>query len=142
MKFKRMLAGLLCSAIFVFSTAACSADKTGSRSEAADKSDSASETESQPDSKDTNGENYHTLYFRDSSKREDVTAVFCSVNSDQTEKVKMTAVGEDKEGFTYSCRGDASAYNMVSFRYDGFVSNECGNTPSSAPLAKHGFGYI
>lgn len=124
MKIKRMLAGLLCSVIFVFSTAACSADKTGSRSEAADKSDSASETESQPDSKDTNGENYHTLYFRDSSKREDVTAVFCSVNSDQTEKVKMTAVGEDKEGFTYSCRGDASAYNMVSFRYDGFSTSK------------------
>ena len=64
----------------------------------------------------------HTLYFKDIKKREEVTAVFCDHETKATEEVRMTAVGEAEDGYTYSCKGDASAYDTVSFRYDGFTT--------------------
>ena len=96
---RRMIAGLLCLVICILTATAC--------------------TVTHPDSKNADSENYHTLYFRNISKMEDVTAVFSSSNGKQTEEVKMTAVEEDKDGLTYSCKGDAAVYNTVCFRYDG-----------------------
>ena len=62
----------------------------------------------------------HTLYFKDIEKRKEVAAVFSNHQTKETAEVKMTAVGEDEAGYTYSCEGDPSAYNTVHFRYDGF----------------------
>ena len=97
---------IICSLAFT----ACSVTGTGNRSEADEK--------------------YHTLYFKDITKRENVTAVFSSGINKKTEEIKMVAVDKDKDGFTYSCKGDASSYNLVCFRYDEFSTakvafNQC-----------------
>ena len=74
-----------------------------------------------PAGEKTNGnKTLHTLYFKDITQREDVRAVFYNSNTKETADVKMTASGEDSDGFVYTCEGDASAYNMVSFSY--FIS--------------------
>jgi predicted alpha/beta superfamily hydrolase len=72
----------------------------------------------------------HTLYFKDVTQREDVRAVFYNSNTKETAEVKMTASGEDSDGFVYTCEGDASAYNMVKITYGDkhtkeFAFNKC-----------------
>lgn len=62
----------------------------------------------------------HTLYFKDIEKREEVIAVFDNHESKAAKEVRMTAAGEDEDGYIYSCKGDVSAYDTVYFRYDGF----------------------
>ena len=86
-------------------------------------------TGSQNDDRRTADEKYHTLYYKDITKRENVTAVFSSCNSQQTEEVRMEAVGKDEDGFTYSCKGDASSYHLVSFRYDQFSTAKVAFNP-------------
>lgn len=86
-------------------------------------------TGSQNDDRSTADEKYHTLYYKDITKRENVTAVFSSCNSQQTEEVRMEAVGKDEDGFTYSCKGDASSYHLVSFRYDQFSTAKVAFNP-------------
>ena len=66
----------------------------------------------------------HTLYFKELQKRKEVIAVFSNHNTKETEEVRMTAAGEDEDGFTYSCKGNVSAYDTVRFRYDGFNTAE------------------
>jgi len=66
----------------------------------------------------------HTMYFKDSEKRKEVTAVFENHETKATEEVRMTAAGEDGYGCTYSCKGDASAYDTVHFLYDGFSTTK------------------
>ena len=78
-----------------------------------------------------NGNNtLHTLYFKDITKREDVRAVFYNSNTKETAEVKMTASGEDSDGFVYACEGDTSVYNMVKIAYGDkhtkeFAFNKC-----------------
>lgn len=104
MKSKRKIVGFMSLVICLLALTACSITGTGNQNRA----------------RSTSDEKYHTLYFKDVTKRENVTAVFSSGNTNQTEEVKMVAVDKDKDGFTYSCKGDASSYNMVCFRYDEF----------------------
>ena len=83
----------------------------------------------------------HTLYFKELKKREEVTAVFDNHESKAEKEVRMTLVGEDEDGYTYSCKGDVSAYDTVRFRYDGFTTtkvafNRC---VSGWYNSKHGF---
>lgn len=66
------------------------------------------------------GDDLHTLYYKDYKKRDEVTAVFYNHVANTTEEVKMTAIGEDEDGYTYSCKGNVSTYDTVGFRYDGF----------------------
>lgn len=83
----------------------------------------------------------HTLYFKDITQREDVRAVFYNSNTKETADVKMTASGEDSDGFVYTCEGDASAYNMVSFSYDGISTIDVAfnNCVSGWYNSRHGF---
>lgn len=83
----------------------------------------------------------HTLYFKDITQREDVRAVFYNSNTKETTDVKMTASGEDSDGFVYTCEGDASAYNMVSFSYDGIntIDVAFNNCVSGWYNSRHGF---
>ena len=71
-------------------------------------------------------ENGHTLYFRDTEKRDAVSCVFYNSDSEESTEVKMTLTGESDGDCIYSCEGDASAYHMAYFQYDGF------KTPSFA----------
>ena len=72
----------------------------------------------------------HTLYFKDSTKSSKVTAAFFNSSDKKTKIVKMKKIGEDKKSYTFSCRGDCSAYNMAYIVYDGkktseFAFNKC-----------------
>ena len=58
--------------------------------------------------------------------REEVSAVFSNHETDATEEVKMTAIGSDEDGYTYSCEDDASAYDTVRFIYDGITTTKVG----------------
>ena len=89
-----------------------------------------------------NGNNtLHTLYFKDITKREDVRAVFYNSNTKETAEIKMAAYGEDSDGFVYACEGDTSAYNMVSFSYDGLSTADVAfnNCVSGWYNSEHGF---
>ena len=108
MKTNRMISGLLCLVLCLIAATAFSVIVTGCQSE----------------NKGADDENYHTLYFRNITKMEDVTAVFYSRDGKQTEEIKMIAVDEDKDGCTYSCKGDTSSYNTVCFRYDGVTTTK------------------
>ena len=70
--------------------------------------------------------NLHTLYFKDVTEREEVYAVFSNHETDAAEEVRMTAIGNDEDGYTYSCEGDASAYDTVHFIYDGITTTKVG----------------
>ena len=113
MKSKRIMIGCMSLVICLLALTACSVAGTGS----------------QNDDRSTADEKYHTLYYKDITKRENVTAVFSSCNSQQTEEVRMEAVGKDEDGFTYSCKGDASSYHLVSFRYDQFSTAKVAFNP-------------
>lgn len=73
----------------------------------------------------TNGdENLHTVYFKDIEKHNEVTAVFYNNNSKDTKEIKMNAVDDDEDGYTYSCKGDTSLYDTVQFSYEGIETTK------------------
>ena len=72
----------------------------------------------------------HTLYFKDSSKSEKVTATFFNSDSGESEDVKMEKLSEDDDSFTFSCEADRSVYNMAYITFDDnktkiFAFNRC-----------------
>ena len=108
---KRVLSVILTSAFLVTTCAAC-----GSNEEKKENSKS--------------GENYHTMYFKDASKSDEVIATFFNSNSGKSEDVTMEKCAEDNNSFTFSCKGDTSAYNMAYISYNGvytekFAFNKC-----------------
>lgn len=104
MRVERIITGSLCVILCLCALTACT--KTGNNEQ-----NSGTEASS--------GEKYHTIYFKDDTEREEVTAVFYNSNNMESKEVRMTEVNTDNDGFIYSCEGDASAYNMMRFRYDG-----------------------
>ncbi len=77
-----------------------------------------------------NGENMHTLYFRNISENKEVVATFFNSINDETCEVKMKKHSQDNTSFTYSCEGDTSRFNMAYITYDGittdkFAFNKC-----------------
>ncbi len=74
--------------------------------------------------------NYHTLYFKDSSKSNKAVATFFHSVSGKSEDVEMKKVNEDKDTVTFSCEGDCSVYNMAYVTYGEqktleFAFNKC-----------------
>ena len=108
---KRVLSVILASAIVITLSAAC-----GSKEEKKENSEV--------------NENYHTLYFKDSSKSDEVVATFFNSASGKREDGTMDKCSEDNNSYTFSCKGDTSVYNMAYISYNGvysekFAFNKC-----------------
>lgn len=72
----------------------------------------------------------HTLYFRDDTKSNKVSATFFNSVSGKKKTVKMKKIKKDKKSVTFSCAGDTSAYNMAYFtcgkdKTEEFAFNKC-----------------
>lgn len=91
---KRVLSVILASAIVITLSSAC-----GSKEEKKENSEV--------------NENFHTLYFKDVSKSDEVVATFFNSASGKSENVTMEKCSEDDNSYTFSCSGDTSAYNMA-----------------------------
>ena len=108
---KKIVSVLLVIVISVSVLTACSADKPKKKPQKASTGN-------------------HTLYFRDKSKSEKVTATFFNSANEKKTTVKMVKIDEDKDSRTFSCKGDTTAYNMAYITYDGmrtskFAFNKC-----------------
>lgn len=108
---KKIVSVLLVIVISVSVFSACSADKPKKKPQKASTGN-------------------HTLYFRDKSKSEKVTATFFNSANEKKTTVKMVKIDEDKDSRTFSCKGDTTAYNMAYITYDGmrtskFAFNKC-----------------
>lgn len=110
---KRILAVIMAAVMIAAAFAACGTEQTQDAT-----ADSPSVTGTATEQATEAAPDYgtmHTLYFRDSAKSGKVVATFCNSVSGASVDVPMTKIGEDADAFTYSCEGDCSVYNMVSF---------------------------
>lgn len=106
---KRIVCAILSIVIIMSLFAACTADKK------------------QEKKKD---EKSNTLYFKDSTKSKKAVATFFNSKSGKKKDVKMKKISEDKDSFTFSCKGDCTLYNMAYVTYgkektEEFAFNKC-----------------
>lgn len=75
-------------------------------------------------------EDHHILYFKDKDKSDTVIATFFNSDSEESEDVPMSRIGEDSDSYTYFCEGNCAEYNMAYVTCDGkssrfFSFNKC-----------------
>lgn len=75
-------------------------------------------------------EDHHILYFKDKDKSDTVVATFFNSDSEESEDIPMSKIGEDSDSFTFSCEGNSAKYNMAYVTYGGkssriFAFNKC-----------------
>ena len=104
---KKVLSVIAAAAVAVSALTACSAQPSKEKSEA--KGD---------------GAGLHTVYFKNQSKSDGAVATFFNSDSGERADVEMTKVAEDGDSVTFSCEGDASAYNMMYFNYNNVTTNK------------------
>ena len=118
---KRILSLILAAAMIAALLAACGSEDT----DGAAVKDETAPTADVTEKAEQEGEEIpeypaaHTLYFKDSQKSAEVVANFFNSDSGAKADVVMTKVSEDADAVTFSCEGDCSLYNMVTFTCDG-----------------------
>ena len=95
---KRILTLLLCAVLITAILAACTKEKPPKKEETP-----------QPPAYGT----VHTLCYKDSRKSDKAVATFFNSKTGQSEDVAMTKTDEDDSSVTFTCEGDAAAYNMA-----------------------------
>ena len=75
-------------------------------------------------------EDHHILYFKDKDKSDTVVVTFFNSDSEESEDMPMSRIGEDSDSFTFSCEGNSAKYNMAYVTYGGkrssvFAFNKC-----------------
>ncbi len=131
MKTTRLAAGILSSMIFLTMMSGClktdneKDEKESAVQEQSVRTEQSAQTEQSADNEnsevsgqsETPAVKSHTLYVRDGSKNNSITAVFVNTYSGKTEETEMKRTEEAEDHYTFSCEGDASAYNMVYLKY-------------------------
>ena len=121
---KKVLSAILAAVMLAAVLAAC----TENKSEKTDVTEAVTEaavtepaTESPTEPADVRPEygTVHTVYFKDSSRSDQAAATFLNSANGAAEDAAMQRISEDADGVTFSCEGDCSLYNMVSFTYGG-----------------------
>lgn len=130
MKTNRMTTGLLIGALCLSMLTACGGNEK--KTEASKEEGAAIHAEqSGQDDESTTAEaskeqdsagNTYPLIIRDNEKSPKMTATFWNTQTDKSEEIEMTKIGEDETAFIYRCEADPTAYNMVRINYRDKVS--------------------
>ena len=115
---KRIVAGLLSTAMCLSVLSGCGKEDEGKKDEKSAQTAQSSPAEESRDEKndETDAESY-PLIIRDADKNAEMTAIFFNTQTNKTEEVKMSKTGEDDTCSVFSCEGDPTAFNMFHLKY-------------------------
>lgn len=119
MKVRRIAAGILTSVVFLSMLTGCekSGDENKTEQSVPAVQSTSAEQSRETEQSEVQAVKSHKLYVRDETKNDKITAVFVNTYSGKTESVEMNRTEEADDHYTFSCEGDASAYNMVYLKY-------------------------
>ena len=128
MKSKKIITGLLTSALCLSMLSACVGNgapesedsvqpEESKQTELSGKDEKRQTEENQTEKSMLEDNKLHTIYIRDAGKSDKMTASFFNTMNNATVDVTMKKTDEGADYFTYSCEADTSLYNMVHLMY-------------------------